>query len=164
MAQGLLFEGSGLTYDPATNGAEWILVRGTVNDLSPVEDASAWELSNITIPDSPEDIPQIDCFGEHQQEHIVEASAEAFHVCIVLRKGEEVIEQLPPDGENVSSDSSKESDSDEGTSKCCCSDSTSQAEEGEDGGSSLKSPLRSSLGSPLWNPLRVLLRKLQWNA
>ena len=43
------------------------------------------------------------------------------------------MEELPPDGENVSSDSSEELDSDKGTPRCHCSDSVSQAEEGEDG-------------------------------
>ena len=134
VVQGLLFKGSILAYDLATNSAEWISVRGTVNDLSPVEDASAWELSNITIPDPPEDAPQIDHFGEHWQEHIAEAHAKAFHIGIVPCKGEEVMEDSPPDGENVSSDSSEESDSDEGTPRHCHSDSVSQAEEeGEDG-------------------------------
>ena len=43
------------------------------------------------------------------------------------------MEELPPDGENVGSDSSKESDSDEGTPRHHHSDSISQAEEeGED--------------------------------
>ena len=40
VAPGLLFEGNVLTYDPASNGMEWIPVQGTVNDLSPVEDSS----------------------------------------------------------------------------------------------------------------------------
>ena len=48
-------------------------MRGTINDLSPVEDASTEELNNITIPASPKDAPQIDHFGEHQQEQVVEA-------------------------------------------------------------------------------------------
>ena len=56
----LLFEGNILAYDPASNGTEWVPVWGTVNDLSPTEDASAQELSNITLPNSPEDIPWID--------------------------------------------------------------------------------------------------------
>ena len=53
VAHGLLFEGNILAYDPASNGMEWVPVRETVNDLSPVEDSSAQELSNITLPDSP---------------------------------------------------------------------------------------------------------------
>ena len=110
-----------------------ILVWGTINDLSPVEDAPAQELSNITVPDSPKDTPRIDHFGELQQEHVTGAPAEAFCAGIVPRRGEEVMEESPPDGENVSSYSSGESDSDEGTPRCCCSDSISQAgEEGED--------------------------------
>ena len=93
-------------------------MRGTVNDLYPMEDASAQELSNITIPDSPEDVPQIDRFGESQQEHIAEVPAEAFHIGNVPHKGEEVMEELPPDGDNVNSDSSEESDSNKGTPRC----------------------------------------------
>ena len=128
-----MFKGSVLTYDPATNGAEWISVRVTINDLSPAEDASAQELSNITIPDSPKDAPRIDHFEEHWQEHVAEAPAEEFCTGINPGKGEEVMEQAPPDGQNVSSDSSEELDSDEGIPRRCCSDSVSQAEEeGED--------------------------------
>ena len=60
VASGLLFKGNILAYDPASNGAEWISVQGTVNDLSPMEDSSAQELSNITLLDSPKDIPRMD--------------------------------------------------------------------------------------------------------
>ena len=60
VAHGLLSEGNILTYDPASNGTGWVPVKGTVNDLSPTEDSSAQELSNITLPDSPEDILQMD--------------------------------------------------------------------------------------------------------
>ena len=64
----------------------------------------------------------------------MEAPAKVFRTGIVPCKGKEVMEESPPDGENVSSDSSEESDSDEGTPRCCHSDSVSQAEEeGEDG-------------------------------
>ena len=52
VACGLLFEGNVLTYDPASNGMEWVPVWGTVNDLSSMQDSSAWEFSNITLPDS----------------------------------------------------------------------------------------------------------------
>ena len=98
-----------------------------------MEDASTRELSNITIPDSHQDAPRIDCFVEHWQERITEAPAEAFCVGIIPHKGEEVLEEAPPDGKNMSSDSSEESDSDEGTWRRRCSDSISQAEEeGED--------------------------------
>ena len=88
VARGLLFKGSILAYDSATNGAEWISVRGTINDLSPVKDASTQELSNINVPDSPKDAPRIDHFGEHWQECIAEAPAEAFHAGIVPNEGE----------------------------------------------------------------------------
>ena len=65
VAYSLLCKGNILTYDPASNGMEWVPVQGTINNLSPVEDSSAWELSNITLPDSPKDIPWMDQFGEH---------------------------------------------------------------------------------------------------
>ena len=65
VARGLLFKGSMLAYDPTANGAEWVPMKGTASDLSPAEDASAWELSNITIQDPLEDARRVDCFGEH---------------------------------------------------------------------------------------------------
>ena len=130
---GLLFEGSVLAYNLATNSMEWITVRGTVNDLSPMEDALAQELSNITIPDSLEDAPRIDCFGEHWQECIAEAPVEVFHTGIVPHEGEEVMEELLSEGENISSDSSEELDSDVSTPWCHCSDSISWTEEGKEG-------------------------------
>ena len=60
VAHGLLFKGNVLAYDLASNGTEWVPVQGTVNNLSPMQDASAQELSNITLMDSPKDIPQMD--------------------------------------------------------------------------------------------------------
>ena len=62
--------------------------------------------SKITIPDSPEDTPRIDHFGEHWQECIAKAPAQVFHAGIVLCEGEEVMEQVMPDLEKVSSNSS----------------------------------------------------------
>ena len=50
-----LLKGSVLASDPAGNGARWVPMRGTISDLLPAEDASAWELNNITILDPPED-------------------------------------------------------------------------------------------------------------
>ena len=64
VAYSLLFEGNVLAYDPASNGVKWIPVWGTVNDLSLTEDSSAQELSNISLLNSPEDIPQMGQFGE----------------------------------------------------------------------------------------------------
>ena len=89
----------------------------------PMKDASAQELRNITILDSPMDAPRTDCFGEHRQEHIVEAPAEAFYTGIAPHEGEEVMEESPPDGDNTSSDSSKGSDSDKGIPRHRQSDS-----------------------------------------
>ena len=74
-------------------------------------------------------MPRIDRFGEHWQERIAEAPAEAFCTGIALHEGEEVMEQAPPDGEKVSSDNSEGLDSDEGTPRHHCSDNVSQAEE-----------------------------------
>ena len=114
-----------------------------------MEDASTQELRNIIIPDSPKDIPQIDSFGEHQQEFIAEAPVKAFHAGIDPCKGEEVMEEVLPDGENMSSDSSEESDSHEGNSRHCCSDSISQAEEeGEDRQELTDEPTEELTGEP----------------
>ena len=59
----------------------------------------------------------------------MKAPAEAFHAGIVPHKGEEVMEESLPDGDNMSSDSSEESNSDKGTPRHRCSDSISQVEE-----------------------------------
>ena len=64
IVQGLLFKGSVLTYDPATNGAKWVPMWGTASNLSPVEEVSAQELSNIVIHDPLEDTPRMDHFGK----------------------------------------------------------------------------------------------------
>ena len=109
VAQGLLFEGSVLAYDPASNGAEWVLMRGTASDLSPAEDASAQELSNITIPDAPEDVWRLDHFRECQEGCDVEAPAKAFCTCAALCKKAKAMEQVLPDREEVGSKSSEES-------------------------------------------------------
>ena len=79
--------------------AEWVPVWGTVNDLSPIEDSSALELSNITLPDSPMDIPQMDQFGEHCQGPAPVPPAVAFHAGAALHDKEEVKLQELPEGE-----------------------------------------------------------------
>ena len=89
------------------------------------------------MPDSPQDAPQINHFGEHWQEHIAEAPAEVFCAGIVPHEEEEEMEELPPDGDNMSSDGSEELDSDEGTPRHHCSDSISQAEDKGEGGEEL---------------------------
>ena len=99
MAQRLLFEGNVLAYDPTSNGTGWIPAWGTVNDLSPVEDSSARELSNITLPDSPKDIPQMDQFGECCRGPVSETPAVAFHTGLALHDEEEVMEQKLPEVE-----------------------------------------------------------------
>ena len=81
----------------------------------PTEDASAQKLSNITIPDSPEDMPRIDHFGDHQWEYTAKAPAGLFHAGITLHDEEEVMEQGLSEGERESSDSSEESDPYEGS-------------------------------------------------
>ena len=45
-AQGLLYEGTVLAYDPTMNSPEWIPVCGTASDLTWVEEASAMALCN----------------------------------------------------------------------------------------------------------------------
>ena len=63
VARGLLFEGHLLVCDPIYNVAKWVPVHGMVSDLSPTEDSSAWELSNITLLDAPDDVSHMDQFG-----------------------------------------------------------------------------------------------------
>ena len=115
IVQGLLFEGSVLTYDPTTNGAEWVPIQGTASDLSPVKEASAWELSNIVIPDPLEGTPRMDCFGEHREGCGAEAPTDTFYMDTALCE-EESMEQAPQsDLGDEGSKSSRESDSSEGT-------------------------------------------------
>ena len=75
MVQGLLFEGSVLAYDPTANGVKWILVRGSASNLSPAEEASAWELSNIMLHDPTKVTWRMDCFREQRGEGSVEEAA-----------------------------------------------------------------------------------------
>ena len=88
-------------------------MRGTASDLSPAEDVSAQELSNITIPDPPEDTWRIYYFGERWEGHGAEVPAEAFCTGAALCKEEEVMEQALPDREEVGSESSEESEESE---------------------------------------------------
>ena len=62
--QGLLFEGSFLAYDPASNEVEWIPVQGTAEDLSQAEKAPARELSSMVPLDSTPEMQRLDRFGE----------------------------------------------------------------------------------------------------
>ena len=64
VTRGLLFKGHLLTYDPMYNVTEWDLVLGMAADLSPTEDSSAWELSNITLRKVLDDVPRMEQFGE----------------------------------------------------------------------------------------------------
>ena len=92
VACSLLFEGNILMYDPAFNGMEWIPVQGTANSLSPMEDSSAQELSNITLLNSPEDIPQMDQFGERHWGPASVSPAVASHARAAPHDKEEVME------------------------------------------------------------------------
>ena len=78
---------------------EWVPVWGAVNDLSPAEDASAQELSNITLPDSSEDIPQMDQFGKHCQEPMPVPPSVALCAGAAHHAKEEVMEQELLEGE-----------------------------------------------------------------
>ena len=112
---------------------------GDCQRFSPVEEASAQELSNIVIRDSPEDAPMMDCFGEHREECSAEAPADTFHMDAALH-GEESMEQTPKsDLGQEGSKSSKESDSSKSTpchyfSRCCCPNSISWADEDQEEG------------------------------
>ena len=65
-AQGLIFEGHALMYNPSTNKAKWIPVHGTVSNLSCMEEVSPLMLCNLvpSIPD--EGASRLDWFGEHR--------------------------------------------------------------------------------------------------
>ena len=91
---GLLFEERVLAYDPTTNGAKWVPMRGTASDLSLVEEASTQESSNIVIQDPPEDASRMDHFGEHREECSAEAPTDTFHMDAALHE-EESMEQVP---------------------------------------------------------------------
>ena len=111
VACSLLFEGNVLTYDPASNGAEWILVWGTVNDLSPMEDSSAQEFCNITLPDSPKEIPQMDQFEECCRGPAPVPPAVASCTRAAPHDEEEVLEQEPLEEERGCGEYTEEVDS-----------------------------------------------------
>ena len=100
-----------LAYDLASNGVEWVTVWGTVNDLSLTEDASAQELSNNTLLDSSEDIPQMDPFGEHHPEPTPVPSAVALHAGAAHCTKVEVVEQEPLQEERECNEYAEEEDS-----------------------------------------------------
>ena len=69
--------GSVLVYSPATNRAKSIPLQGSASNLSPVEEASAWELSNIMPHDPAEVMQRMHPFGKQRGEGgTEEASAE----------------------------------------------------------------------------------------
>ena len=143
IAWNLLFKGSMLAYDPTTNRAKWVPMWGTVSDLSLVEEASTWQLSNIVIQDPPEDAPRMDCFMEHREKHGAEAPADTFCVETALCE-EESMEQAPQsDLGEKGNKSSKESDSSENTlchysSRCCCPNHISWVNEDQEEGEEQK--------------------------
>ena len=61
-------QGNMLAYDPATNGDKWIPMQGSAGNLSPAEEASMRELSNIVPHDPSEVLQRMDCFGEQRGE------------------------------------------------------------------------------------------------
>ena len=110
VACGLLFKGNILAYDPASNGMEWVPVRGTVNNLSPAEDSSAWELSNITLPDSLENIPWMDQLGEHHWGPAPVPPTAASCAGAAPHDEEEVMEQELPEEQRECSEYTEEVD------------------------------------------------------
>ena len=66
IAWGLLFEGSMLVYDPASNEAEWIPVWGTASNLSQAEEAFTRELSKMVPYNTIEGAWRLDRFGEQR--------------------------------------------------------------------------------------------------
>ena len=111
VAHSLLFKGNILVYDPTSNGAEWTPVQGTVNNLSSTEDSSTQELSNISLPDSPNDIPQMDQFGELCMGPAPVPPAAASCAEAALHDKDEVMEQEPLEEERECCECTEEVDS-----------------------------------------------------
>ena len=65
-ARALVFESSALVYDPNTNQAEWVPVRGMVADLSPMEKRSALALCKLVPCDEEEVEERMDRFWERR--------------------------------------------------------------------------------------------------
>ena len=65
-ARALVFEGSALVYDPTTNQAKWVPVRGMVDDLSPTGERSALALCNLVLHDEEGDKERMDKFEERR--------------------------------------------------------------------------------------------------
>ena len=104
-----------LGYDHTTNGAEWVPLWGTNSNLSPVEEASEWELSNIVIQDPPEDAPRMDHFRECREGCSAEAPTDTFHVNTDLCKEESMEQAHKSDLGEEGSESLQGSDSSEST-------------------------------------------------
>ena len=77
--RGLIFEGNVLTYDPSTNGAEWIPMCGTASDLSWSEEMSALVLCNMVphiLDEGAERLVRFrECRDEKERDGVEEASA-----------------------------------------------------------------------------------------
>ena len=177
IAWGLLFEGSVLTYDPTTNGAEWVPMQGTTSNLSSVEEASTQELSNIVIQDPPEDAPRIDSFRECREKHSAEAPTDTFCMDAALHEEESMEQAAQSDLGDEGSESSKESDSSESTPhhyslRCHHPNSISWADEDQEEGkeqeeteweeqptlpaSSQGEPMEEPMGEPTEEPVEEL--------
>ena len=64
-AQGLIFKGSILAYNPARDEADWVPTHGVTNDLSWVEERMAVVLANF-VPCIPQEVDHITELGAHR--------------------------------------------------------------------------------------------------
>ena len=65
IVRALVFEGSVLAYNPATNEAEWVPVHGLTNDLTWAKERSAMALGNY-VPCIPVEVARIARLGAHR--------------------------------------------------------------------------------------------------
>ena len=70
-AQGLIYKGAILAYDPITNGAEWIPVHSTMQDLLRAEKTSALALCNLVPHGQDAQAERLNGFGENRDADIV---------------------------------------------------------------------------------------------
>ena len=109
-AQGLIFEGHVLAYNPNTNEAEWIPVHGTTSDLSCMEEVSALTLCNFILHVPDEGVKRLDEFGEHRD--VEGCVGEAASTEVPLEEGMEGESMCEDEGENDREDAEDE-DADE---------------------------------------------------
>ena len=112
---GLLFKGSMLPMTVPPMGLSGSSCRGTTGNLSPVEEAFRWELSNIVIQDPLEDAPRMDHFRKCREEGSAEAPADTFCMDAALCEQELLEQACQSDLGGEGSKCSKESDSSEST-------------------------------------------------